>query len=204
MGIRVASTAAVLLLSVGFAAGQKPTGRLEGAVHFTGVVPPPEKIITSDGMVLMHSDLVVDAKSKGLRYVAVYLENAPARPLAKDAQPVVIDQRDMVFSPRVVAVQEGRTVRFDNNDLSNHAVQAMSTDTRNAFNVLTPMGQPFDFKFVAQKGPVHVGCPIHQWMRAWVYVLPDTKRRETKMVAVEAGKTARITVEMAGAEERRR
>jgi plastocyanin len=223
------SAVAGLLLSVPALAAQEGAGRIEGTVRFTGAVPPPEKIITSDGMVLMHSDLVVDAKSKGLRHVAVYLDGAPARPLAKNvaktAEPVVIDQKDMVFMPRVVTVQEGRTVRFDNNDLSNHAVQAMSADTRNVFNILTPMGQPFDFKFVAQKGPVHIGCPIHMWMRAWVYVLPhpwsavtdaqgalriddvpagthklafvhpDTKLRETKTVTVEAGKTTRVIVE---------
>lgn len=219
------------------AAAQEAAGRIEGTVRFTGAVPPAEKIITSDGMVLMHSDLVVDAKSKGLRHVAAYLDEAPARPLLKNTakkrnkdtatknEPVVIDQKNMVFLPRVVAVQEGWTVRFDNNDLANHGVQAISADTRNTFNVVTPMGQPFDITFVAQKGPVQIGCPIHGWMRAWIYVLPhpwsavtdaqgkfridgvpagthkltfvhpDAKLRDSKTVTVEAGKTAGVAVE---------
>ncbi|MCI0682646.1 MAG: carboxypeptidase regulatory-like domain-containing protein [Gemmataceae bacterium] len=202
-----------------------PTGSIVGVVRFTGDVPAPQKIITSDGAVLMHSDLVVDGKTKGLRDVAVYLQGAAPRPLAKDAKPVVMDQRDMIFIPRVIVAQEGQTVRFDNNDLCNHAVQSVSTKTDNLFNVLTPMGQPFDFRFKSQKSPVQIGCPIHQWMRAWVYVFPhpfaavtdgkgqfkidkvaagkhtvmfahpDTGLRETRSVAVEAGKMTRIDIE---------
>ena len=200
-------------------------GSLAGLVRFTGDVPPPQKIITSDGAVLMHSDLVVDSKSKGLRHVAVYLQDVPAQALAKNAKPVVMDQRDMIFIPRVIVAQEGQTVRFDNNDLCNHAVQSVSTKTENLFNAVTPMGQPFDFKFKAQKSPVQIGCPIHQWMRGWVYVFPhpfaavsdaqgqfkidgvaagkhtvvfahpDTGLRETRVVDVIAGKTTRVDVE---------
>lgn len=202
-----------------------PAGSVAGLVRFTGDVPPPQKIITSDGAVLSHSDLVVDPKSKGLRYVAVYLQDAPAQALAKNAKPVVMDQRDMIFIPRVIVAQEGQTVRFDNNDLCNHAVQSVSTKTDNLFNVLTPMGQPFEFKFRAQKSPVQIGCPIHQWMRGWVYVFPhpyaavtdgqgqfkidgiapgkhtfvfthpDTGLRETRMIEVNAGKSTRIDIE---------
>src|SRR5688500_18051398 len=93
---------AAFLHFAAMAPAQDAAGRVEGTVRFLGTVPPPEKIITSDGMVLMHSDLVVDAKSKGLRDVAVYLDGARAQPPAKNAKPVVIDQKDMVFMPRVV------------------------------------------------------------------------------------------------------
>jgi plastocyanin len=200
-------------------------GRIEGVVRFTGAVPAPEKIITSDGMVLMHRDLVVDDKSKGLRHVAAYLDGAPARPLAKDAKMAVVDQRDMIFIPRVIAVQEGQKVRFDNNDLCNHAVMSAAARSENIFNVLTPMGQPFDIHFQAEKKPLQIGCPIHTWMRAWVYVLPhpwfavsdaqgsfridsvppgthrlvvvhpDTGLRENRAIEVVSGKTTRVTVE---------
>src|SRR5688572_16796045 len=201
------------------------TGSIAGLVRFMGEVPPPQKIITSDGAVLSHRDLVVDLKSKGLRDVAIYLQDAPAQALAKNAKPVVMAQRDMIFIPRVIVAQEGQTVRFDNNDLCNHAVQSVSTKTENLFNTLTPMGQPFDFKFKAQKSPVQIGCPIHQWMRGWVYVFPhpfatvtdgqgqfkmdgvsagkqavvftqpDPGVRETRTVDVTAGKTTRLEIE---------
>lgn len=69
-------------------------------------------------------------------------------------------------------MQEGRKVRFENNDLVNHAVQAFSARDENKFNVTTPQGQPFDFLFKAERTPVVLGCPIHAWMRAYVFILP--------------------------------
>jgi plastocyanin len=98
------------------------------------------------------------------------LENAPAQPKLKKAEPVVMDQRDMVFMPRVLAIHFGRAVRFENNDLFNHGVMASSTVPANQFNVLTPPNQPHEHVFQPQKHPVQIGCALHPWMRAWIYV----------------------------------
>lgn len=152
-------------------AAAQETGAVAGVIRFVGDVPAAEKIPTSDGGFVTHRDLVVDAKTKGLRHVSVFVETGPkAKP--REPGPVVVDQRDMLFLPRVVAVQEGVKVRFENNDLVNHAVQSFSTLPENVFNVTTPQGQPFEFAFAAQKAPVTIGCPIHGWMRAYVFVHP--------------------------------
>lgn len=151
------------------------TGTISGTVRYSGDVPPARKILLSDGVTLLHNDLVVDGPTKGLRYVILHLEKSPEKvPLKKEkpARTAVVDQRDMIFLPRVLAIQEGQKVRFDNNDLCNHGVQAISSHQGNTFNVNTPMGQPFHFDFSAQKTPVMIGCPIHAWMRAWIAVFP--------------------------------
>ena len=222
--------AIAVILSTNLPAAEE-RGAIEGVIRFSGVVPAPQKIVTADGAVLMHSDLVVDAKTKGLRHVAVYLLDMAAQPVAKDAKPVVIDQRDMVFLPRVVVAQAGQKVRIENNDICNHAVNSVTTTTDNLFNVLTPMGQPFEFAFKAQKAPVQLGCALHPWMRAWVYVLPhrfaavsdpqgrfkieglppgkrtvqfahpDSGLRETRIVEVTAGKAARIDIDWQAAKK---
>jgi hypothetical protein len=131
----------------------------------------------------------------------------------------------MVFLPRVVGVQEGQKVRFENNDLSNHGVQAFSSKQENTFSTTTAPNQPFEFQFKAQPRPVVIGCQIHAWMRAWVYVLPhphfaitdaqggfkienvpagkhtllfthaDTGLKEERTVEVAAGKSAEVHVE---------
>ena len=65
------------------AAGEKPA-TIRGVVRFLGDVPADRKIMTTDGGTIVHNDLVVDAKTKGLRDVAVYLEKAPPHKIAAE------------------------------------------------------------------------------------------------------------------------
>jgi plastocyanin len=148
------------------------TGTIAGIVRYTGKVPPPKKIMTTDGGEIKHNDLVVDPKTKGLRFVVAILGNAPARAKVQKAKPVLVDQRAMIFLPRVVAVQHGQAVRFENNDLCNHSVMASSTVKANQFNLFVTSGRPCTHVFEPQKHPVLIGCSLHPWMRAWVFVVP--------------------------------
>src|SRR5262245_39394550 len=107
--------------------GQADFGTIEGQIRFTGNLPPPKTILTTEGGKLLHSDLAVDPKTKGLRHVVVVLENAPIQPKVQKGNTVLVDQRDMIFLPRVVAIQSGQKVRFENNDECSHSVMASST-----------------------------------------------------------------------------
>ncbi len=153
-------------------APQPEFGTIRGTVRYTGKVPPPRKITTTDGSTIEQSDLVVEPKSKGLRDVVALLDNVPAPPPAKKLDPVVIDQRDMIFVPRVVALRQGQAARFENSDLCNHSVMAASILAANQFNIFVSPNQPYEYVFAAQKSPVLIGCSLHGWMRAWVYVVP--------------------------------
>jgi plastocyanin len=160
-----------------------------------------------------------------LRHVVVLLEDVPAQRKAKKNTAVLVDQRDMIFLPRVVAIQHGQKIRFENNDLCNHSVMAASTVPANQFNIVASPNQPYEHVFVPQKHPVQVGCALHPWMRAWVYVVPhpwfsvsdaqgkfrieripsgkysvwirhaDSGLQERQHIQVEAGKTAELKVE---------
>ncbi len=169
------------------------TGTIVGVVRFTGAVPAAKKILLGDGATILHRDLVVQGESKGLLGVAVHVEIPPA-PLLKGMPRAVIDQRDSIFLPRVIALQEGQEIRFENNDLQNHGVQAFSTKPENTFNVTTPANRPFDFRFKAQKHPILLGCPLHGWMRAWIFVFEHPafavtdKKGEFAIANVPAGK----------------
>lgn len=201
------------------------TGVLTGVVRYTGTVPPVKKITTTDGSVIEHNDLVVEPKGKGLRHVIVTLEDAPPQPKLKKAPPVVVDQRDMVFLPRVVAVQHGQPVRFENNDICNHSVMGVSTLEANQFNIFAGPTHPIERVLELQKRPVMIGCSLHHWMKAWVYVAPhpwfaitdakgtfriggippgkytlllhhpDTGRQERRPVEVQASRTTELTIE---------
>jgi plastocyanin len=203
----------------------EPRGTIAGVVRYTGKVPETKVIPTTDGSTVKHRDLIVDPRSKGLRDVVAALEDAPPQGKVKKANPVVMDQKDMVFVPRVMAVQHGQVVRFENSDSCNHSVLANSTVEANQFNMFVLQGKPFEHAFEAQKHPVQLGCSLHPWMRAWIYVAPhpwfslsddrgrfriaevpprkytlllrhaDTGLLERRQVTVEAGKTAEVSVE---------
>lgn len=212
-----------LIVAACGAEGPKKTGRIDGVVRYTGVVPAAKKLPTFDGFILQR-DLTVDAGSKGLRDVVAALSDAPAQPKLGKAELAYVDQKDLVFVPRVVAVQHGRAVRFDNNDLCNHSVMAVSTVKGNSFNLFVAAGKPLDHVFEVQKHPVQIGCSLHSWMSARVYVFahpwfaisdraggftikdvppgkytlwlrhPDTSLQEKRPVEVRAGETTRIEV----------
>jgi plastocyanin len=162
-----------VLLVANAAAGKDETGTIQGAVRFTGAVPPARQIATGDGTMIDHYDLVVDAKSKGLRWVIVALEDAPPQPKLNGSQtPVVIDQKDMLFIPRVVAVQHGQPVRFDNSDGFNHSVTTAARLPENEMNVFVTAREPVTKAFAAEKAPIRIGCALHSSMTAWLYVAP--------------------------------
>jgi plastocyanin len=162
-----------VLLAAGAVAGQEKTGTVQGVVRFTGAVPPAQKIPTGDGGMIEHNDLIVDPKTKGLRWVIAALEDAPPQPKLEGGEtPVVIDQRDMLFVPRVVAAQHGQPVRFDNSDPVNHSVSIFSRLKENELNVFVTAKNPVTKAFAAEKAPLRIGCALHPAMTAWLYVAP--------------------------------
>ena len=219
---------ACLSLAAGQPSGPESTGRITGTIRYAGTVPPPKKIITGDGAVILHHDLVVDPKTRGLRDVVAVLEDAPAQPKLTGAKPFVIDQREMQFLPRIAAVQHGRPVRFDNSDMFNHGVSVASEVKANNVSQIAGPGMPVEFTFEPEKKPLMVGCPLHGNMRAWLFVVPhpwfaisdangrftidkvppgkytlllthaDTNHREQKRVAVESGKETTVVMEWKG------
>lgn len=211
---------------------QEKTGVLLGTVRFTGKVPPPKKLETTENSLIVHHDLIVDPKSKGLRDVVAFLENAPAQPPVKKAKPALLDQKDMIFLPRVLAVQQGQTVRFENNDQCNHSVIANSTVKANQFNLFVTHQHPYEHVFEAQKHSIQIGCSLHAWMRAYIYVFPhpwfaltdaqgqfkiegippgtytlwlrhpDTGKHERREVRIRAGEQTQVTIEWDKVEEK--
>ena len=161
-----------LLLTGEVAAGQEKTGTIQGAVRFTGKLPPAKQLPTGDGGTVEHNDLIVDAKTKGLRWVVAALEDAPKQPKLEDGDPVLIDQKNYTFIPRVVAVPHGQSLKFDNSDGVNHSVSIFSKVKENEVNVFVTKKEPLVKAFDAEKAPLRVGCALHPAMTAWVYVAP--------------------------------
>ena len=90
-----------------------------------------------------------------------------ARPSGNAGQ-AVIDQRDMKFIPRVLAVLVRTTVDFSNNDKTFHNV--FSTSEAKKFDLgLYPSGQSRNVNF-DKPGVVRILCNVHPNMEAYIAV----------------------------------
>ncbi len=92
----------------------------------------------------------------------------------------VIDQKDLKFSPRVLAVVVGTTVDFPNNDKTFHNVFSNS-DAKKFDLGLYPSGQSRSVTF-DKAGVVKILCNAHPHMEAYIvvknhpyFIVPDSR-----------------------------
>ncbi|HET6425504.1 MAG TPA: hypothetical protein VFG20_17580 [Planctomycetaceae bacterium] len=122
--------------------------------------------------------IIVDADSKGISNVVIYLRKKPAKIHPELAKPkeatLTYDQVGCRFIPHILVVQSGQTINVLNGD-------AVSHNTRNApvknpgFNfIVAPNnrgGVPVNNQKLAETVPMPISCDIHPWMRGyWVMV----------------------------------
>jgi plastocyanin len=119
---------------------------------------------TVSGTVRLHGAAARDA--------VVYLERLDG-PVARPAPaPVVIDQRNLAFAPRVVPVAEGTTVTFTNSDDIQHNVFSPSR-AAGAFDLGTYSRGEARSVTMKEPGDVLVLCNIHMEMEAHIVVVRD-------------------------------
>jgi len=103
------------------------------------------------------SDAVVYAKS-----------NNPVA--SREKKQAVIEQRDKQFVPYVTAIEVGTSVTFPNKDNVRHDVYSLSPTKE--FELPLYAGSPAEPITFDKEGFVTLGCNIHDWMVAYVAVLP--------------------------------
>jgi plastocyanin len=99
----------------------------------------------------------------------VYLTPSAATPHSPPAKPVIIDQVNRQFVPRVSVIQVGTRVSFPNGDNIRHSVYSFSPS--NKFTLKLYAGTPTRPVVFDNAGVVVLGCNIHDSMIAWVLVL---------------------------------
>jgi plastocyanin len=92
-----------------------------------------------------------------------------AVPPAADAS-VAIGQQNQEFTPYVAVVQAGTRVLFPNKDTVQHHVYSLSKAKKFELPLYNP-GQNESFVFDVP-GLVSLGCNIHDWMVAYLVVVP--------------------------------
>ena len=94
--------------------------------------------------------------------------DAPA-PVHPPADPVAITQRDQDFKPYVTPIVVGTRVSFPNRDTVQHHVYSVSPAKK--FEIPLYIGESTATILFDRPGPVTLGCNIHDWMVAYIYVL---------------------------------
>jgi plastocyanin len=138
---------------------------------------------------------VRDASGAPVPDAAVYAVPASGPVDARNARAVSIEQVDREFVPYVTVVQAGTPVSFPNRDPIQHHVYSFSP------------AKPFEIKLYTGNSPeilldrpglVTLGCNIHDWMIAYIVVVPTPHFGRT-----DAAGAARLRDLPAGAYELR-
>ncbi len=113
---------------------------------------------------------VVDFRQVPIDFAVVYI-NEELPPLT--GEPIGVDQVDKEFIPYVTAIQRGGAINFLNNDNIRHQVYSFSEPKQ--FEIPLYKGNPMRPVMFDKAGAVPVACNIHDWMRAYVYVVNTDK-----------------------------
>lgn len=116
------------------------------------------------------AELRVVVKTHGGEAVehAVVTARALGTPPVLATGEVIIDQKGKEFIPRVSVVPVGTRVRFPNSDDIRHHVY--SSSPAKTFEIPLYKGTPANPIVFDRPGVVTLGCNIHDWMMAYVFV----------------------------------
>lgn len=110
-----------------------------------------------------------DAAGQPVADVAVFAISPGTTAEARNAK-VSIQQEDREFIPFVSVIQQGTTVSFPNKDPILHHVYSFSPAKN--FEIKLYTGKSPSEVIFDKAGVVALGCNIHDWMSAYVVVVP--------------------------------
>ena len=164
-------------------------GTISGRIVLDGDVPKPELLNkkgdvsvkdfeTCAAMDMYKDDLVIDADSKGIANIFIYLFKPPADiypEATKVPATVVFDQKNCIFKPHAMVLQVGQTVEVLNSDPIAHNTHTIPLKN-NQINVLlapnTVAGAGVMVPTTIRENlPHEVKCDVHGWMKAYWLVL---------------------------------
>ncbi len=170
----LAVTAAVLPAHAESTAPKPSTGSITGTVLFEGEPPSRDEIVRDSDpyceKVKKTTEDVIVTKGK-LKDVLVRIKNGTGGTFTAPPTPVLLDQKDCMYTPRVVGVMVGQKLAVRNSDGTFHNVRG-TVAGKQLWNNAQPK-QAADLSLDA--GPkagdvVDLVCDVHPWMHAYAVV----------------------------------
>lgn len=145
------------------------------------VFAAPFRVTVADARGTPLADAVVS-----LRPAAGKAGNATRLSLLVNPQPVVIEQTNREFVPRITVVPVGSRISLPNNDVVPHSVYSFSATKKFEFDVY--VGSSPQVLMLDKTGLITLGCNIHDWMVGYVVVVdtPLAVKTDGKGVAAFA------------------
>jgi hypothetical protein len=158
------------------------TGTIQGHVQLAGELPgnvvirmgvDPLCAQRAEGKQLTQQT-VLTAPDGSLANVFIRLDGTfPETPVPDE--PVVIDQMDCIFAPRVVGVRAGQLVQIQNSDPLLHNLNSRTSTPANRFNVGQPVqGMVYEVRLEeeeAEDGMLGIRCDLHRWMTEYIGIV---------------------------------
>ena len=159
-----------------------PDGVVTGQILFAGVMPQPQPIRGVNLMAecakhhgAIYDESVVVNPNGTLANVVVSISDGLSGWLKEEfppSAPAILDQKNCVFHPHVVAVMVGQPLVLKNSDPFLHNVHMLAVN-----NTPANVGQPTlsEAQTIPFESPevFRVQCDVHPWMKAWVRVLDN-------------------------------
>jgi hypothetical protein len=149
-------------------------GSVKGTVTFEGEAPtqPTLQRDADPKCSKGKSDEAIVVTKGKVRDVVVRVKNGTAGKHTAPATPVLIDQKDCMYSPRVVGIVAGQKLQVRNSDSTFHNVWGV-VKTKDLFNKpQAPKSADLTLDPSAAKADdiVELKCGVHGWMHAYVAV----------------------------------
>ena len=101
--------------------------------------------------------------------ISAFRQNVKQHTVGSLNKIIVIDQIDKEFIAHVTPVQVGTVIDFPNHDQIRHHVYSFSSAKN--FEIPLYKGSPANLITFEKAGIVSLGCNIHDWMSAYIYVV---------------------------------
>ena len=159
---------------------QTGTGTIKGHVKITGKLPgnsvirmgvDPKCGQLNQGKQVVNE--IYKATADGsLANVFVRLEGQfPKTPIP--STPVILDQKNCIYTPRVTGMMLGQTLEIRNSDNLLHNVHSVSNEENNFNLAQTKAGVVDKYKPKKAEVMMRLGCEVHRWMAAYVGVVTN-------------------------------
>lgn len=112
---------------------------------------------------------VVDTEGQPVNEAVLYAMPRGDKPRLNADELVIIDQIDKTYVPHVTVIPVGTKISFPNKDDIRHHVYSFSQAKK--FELPLYEGTPANPVEFGYAGTVVLGCNIHDWMKAYIYVV---------------------------------